>query len=137
MRDMLNRISNIFVKPLLKSPLHGLVSGEFMLITFTGRKSGKTYSTPVQYKRDGQAVIFLTRKKRKWWRNLQGDAAVTVRIRGWDIEGTPEVVEDQTAIEQALRQMNPKITLEQMALHLPETVMVRLYLRQPELATAH
>jgi deazaflavin-dependent oxidoreductase (nitroreductase family) len=136
-RDLLGKISNIFVKPLLKSPLHGLMSGEFMLITFTGRKSGKAYSTPVQYRRHGDAVIFVTGKRRRWWRNLQAGATVTVRIKGRDIEGVPEIIENRGSIEQALAQMSSGLTPERIAQLAPQTVLVRVYLRQAELATAH
>jgi deazaflavin-dependent oxidoreductase (nitroreductase family) len=137
MQDLFNKISNIFVKPLLRSPLHWLVSSEFMLITFTGRKSGKTYSTPVQFKPNGDAVIFVTGKRRRWWRNLQDGATVTVRIKGRDIEGVPEIVEDRASIEQALMRMSSRVSPEQIAQLVPRTVLVRIYLRQTELAAAH
>ncbi len=31
---------------LLRSPLHGMLSSSTMIITYTGRKSGKMFSTP-------------------------------------------------------------------------------------------
>ena len=37
-------VTNI-MKFVLRSPLHGMVSKTVLLITFTGRKSGKTYTT--------------------------------------------------------------------------------------------
>jgi deazaflavin-dependent oxidoreductase (nitroreductase family) len=137
MRLLIGKICNIFLKPLLKSPLHWLVSSELLLITFTGHKSGRTYSTPVQYKRDGKAVIFVTGSNRRWWRNLQSGAPVTVRIKGRDIEGVPEIVEDRASIEQALMRMSSRVSPEQIAELVPRTVLVRIYLRQPELVAAH
>ena len=41
---------------LLRSPLHGMLSGSTMIITYTGRKSGMTFSTPVNYVRDGNVL---------------------------------------------------------------------------------
>ncbi len=79
---------NPLMKWLLRSPLHGLISGMYMLITFTGRKSGQTYTTPVEYALDGSDVIFLTAPERVWWRNLKGGAPVTIRVRGRDHTGT-------------------------------------------------
>ena len=39
------RLGNLFVASMLRSPLHGLLSGSVMLITVTGRKSGRRYTT--------------------------------------------------------------------------------------------
>lgn len=88
------RLVNSMTKALLKSPLHGILSGGVMLITFTGRKSGKTYTTPVEYQRDGDTVIFFTQKERVWWKNLRGGAPVTLRLRGKDLTGTATPDED-------------------------------------------
>ena len=43
---------------LLRSPLHGVMSKRVLLVTFTGRKSGKAYTTPVSYMREGDIVFF-------------------------------------------------------------------------------
>ena len=40
-------IVNKTMKLILRSPMHGVVSKSMLLISFTGRKSGKTYTTPV------------------------------------------------------------------------------------------
>lgn len=82
MRDFWNNLGNIFMKPLLRSPLHFLVSGQFMLIIFTGRKTGRIYATPVQYRREGDTLTVFTQRHRKWWKNLQGGVQVTLRFKG-------------------------------------------------------
>jgi len=41
------RFVNQAMQTILRSPLHGMVSSTVLLITFTGRKSGNTYTTPV------------------------------------------------------------------------------------------
>ena len=53
----LSKIYNALMKSVLRSPLHGMVSKNFMLITFTGRRSGKVYTTPVNYVRDGDSIL--------------------------------------------------------------------------------
>jgi hypothetical protein len=54
---------NAFMKFILRTPLlHNLVSSKIMLITFKGRKSGKTYSTPVSYYQDGNSVLARARR---------------------------------------------------------------------------
>ena len=42
-------IMNPAIKLILRSPLHGLMSKRLLLITFTGRKSGKQFTTPLGY----------------------------------------------------------------------------------------
>ena len=90
------------LKSILKSPLHGLVSGNTMLITFIGRKSGKQYTTPMGYFRDGGTVICST--KANWWKNLRGGAIVSLRIQGRDFEGVAEpVLGDVARIAKGIR----------------------------------
>ena len=49
---------NATMKFILKSPLHGMLSKTILVLTFTGQKSGKIYSTPVSYSRqDGEVVM--------------------------------------------------------------------------------
>lgn len=92
---------NNMMKFMLRSPIHGLISKYILLITFTGRKSGKTYQTPVSYsQRDGQIYIFT---HANWWKNLVNGAPVTLRIRGRDRMGTAvPIAEDKQAIAAAL-----------------------------------
>ena len=49
----LQKLYNPLVLLLLRSPLRVAMSNSTMLLTFTGRKSGRTYTTPVNYVRDG------------------------------------------------------------------------------------
>ena len=90
-------IVNSAMKFILRSPLHWMISKNIMLITFTGRKSGKTYTTPVGYsQRDGQVYVFT---HATWWKNLQNGTPVRVRVRGRDLQGLAEpIVEDKRTI---------------------------------------
>jgi len=83
---------NDFMRFVLRSPLHGMVSKSVLLITFTGRKSGKRFTTPVSYSFDGDQVMIFSHAE--WWRNLCGGSPVTLRLRGRSVEGTAEVVAD-------------------------------------------
>jgi deazaflavin-dependent oxidoreductase (nitroreductase family) len=89
------------MKLVLRSPLHGAVSKSVLLITFTGRKSGKTYTTPVSYSQhDGQVYVFT---HAAWWKNLRSGAPVTLRIRGRELHGlAAPVAEDKGAIAAGL-----------------------------------
>ena len=78
-------IINPIVRFLLKSRIHFLWSGSLMLITFTGRRSGRRFTTPVRYIRDGETVRCFTSAENQWWRNLRGGADVVLRIEGRDV----------------------------------------------------
>jgi deazaflavin-dependent oxidoreductase (nitroreductase family) len=102
----LNRV----MKFILRSPFHSPVSRTIMLITFTGRKSGRTYTTPVSYLRENGVVTLFTHGV--WWKNLIGGAPVTLRIQGKNLQGTAEpVTDDQEAKAESLLAMlrhNPR-----------------------------
>ena len=83
---------NPLVIALLKSSLHSLMSKDVMLITFTGRRSGRSYTTPVSYVREGQTVRCFTSGGTAWWRNLRGGASVSLRIRGEETRGYAEAI---------------------------------------------
>ncbi len=86
----------------LCSRLHGLLSGNMLLITVRGRKSGREYSTPVSYLLDGDMLWITSFRNRTWWRNLRGGAPVRLRLRGEDRQATAEVVEQGPAVEAGL-----------------------------------
>jgi len=54
---------NDFVKFFLRTPLH-VFMGDTMLITVTGLKTGKKYSTPVGFYRENGNLWVLTSRNR-------------------------------------------------------------------------
>ena len=95
--DSLFVIINPMVRLLLRSPLHSLWSHNLMLITFTGRKSGRTYTTPVRYLRTENKIQCFTSSQNKWWRNLRGGAEVNLLLRGKRIACYAQAIIDQPA----------------------------------------
>jgi len=99
----------VFYNPLmlwlLRSPLHPLLSSSTMIVTYTGRKSGKTYSLPVNYIQAGDSLLTISLSKRTWWRNLRGGAEVTIRLRGKELPARAEVFEDFTSVAQGLAEI--------------------------------
>ena len=89
-------IGNPIMKFLLNSRWHKVASDNILLITVIGRKTGKQYTTPVNYIEDEEAGILtiLTHSHRTWWRNLRGNAPVTVRLRGETLTGIGHVYEE-------------------------------------------
>jgi hypothetical protein len=71
---------NQTMKLVLSSPVHGMVSKTILLINFTGRKSGKTYTTPVSYSQTNDQVFIFTHAA--WWKNLLCTTPVTLLLRG-------------------------------------------------------
>jgi deazaflavin-dependent oxidoreductase (nitroreductase family) len=94
-------IVNQAMKLVLRSPVHGMVSKSILLISFTGRKSGKTYTTPVSYSQSDDQVYVFTHAR--WWKNLTGGTPVTVRIQGRELQGLAEpVAQDKQAVAAGL-----------------------------------
>lgn len=80
--DVLFPIINFVMKLLVRSPLHFIVSSHILLITFQGRRSGRSFTTPVRYVREGNTVRLFSSPQANWWKNLRGGATVSVTIRG-------------------------------------------------------
>ena len=95
--------SNSFISWVLRSRAHGLLSGGMMLITVTGRKTGRQITTPVQYLPEGDVLWVISSRDRTWWRNLRGGAQVTLRLRGKDVRGRAEVLEEAQAVEKGFQ----------------------------------
>jgi deazaflavin-dependent oxidoreductase (nitroreductase family) len=79
-----------------------VVSKGLMLVTVTGRKSGRPISTPINYLCEGNTLWVISWRERKWWRNLRGGANVRVRLAGRSVEGRGQVSEEEKAVAQDL-----------------------------------
>jgi F420H(2)-dependent quinone reductase len=95
-------IINPMMRALLRSPLHFVQSKSLMLITFTGRKSGRRFTTPVRYVRVGDTVRCFTSPENLWWRNLRGGAGVSLRIEGNERPYWATIQGDPAAVREAL-----------------------------------
>ena len=87
------RVMNALPKLILRSPLHVLMSKQLLLLTYTGRKSGKRYTFPITYAKVGNTLLLAT--DRPWWKNLRGGAQVQVWLRGKKHSARAEVVTDE------------------------------------------
>ena len=75
---------NPIIKPLLNSPFHFLFSSRLILLRFNGRKSGKTFITPVGYSDfSDHIIITLTEThNRHWWRNFRQTWPLDIKMKG-------------------------------------------------------
>lgn len=87
---------------LIRSPFHRLLDKSFMVLTYTGRKSGKTYRVPVNYARQGDTLLTFSLRERTWWRNLRGGAPVILRLEGKDVAATSQAIEYEAEVAVAL-----------------------------------
>jgi hypothetical protein len=89
-----NRLANMVnngVAVLPRSSLVGsLVRRKLITITYVGRRSGRTFSTPVVHRRDGDIVTIVVQlpDAKNWWRNfLDEGGPITLHLNGGDRTG--------------------------------------------------
>src|SRR5512138_3100389 len=90
---------NGFMSWVLRSPFHGLLSNGMMLITVTGRKTGRKYTTPVGYYNESGYLWIITSRDRTWWRNLQGGAEVSLLLKRQPVAAFAEPELDAKSVE--------------------------------------
>lgn len=92
---VLLRTINPILRSVLRTPLSGRI-GEFMLVAFTGRKSGRRFAVPVSaHHLDGDLYVVL---EAQWKYNFRdgADAQVSYRGRTSPMRGT--LITDRTAV---------------------------------------
>jgi hypothetical protein len=96
---VVNRLVNPVVRGVLRSPAHGLLSGHLALLTVTGRRSGRAFTFPVGYHRDGDRVTIGVDwpERKRWWRNLSDAAPVEIWLAGVRRAGTGQARGDEHA----------------------------------------
>jgi deazaflavin-dependent oxidoreductase (nitroreductase family) len=87
---------------LLRSRFHKMVSGSTLLLTITGRKSGRVITVPVNYIRDGKTLWVVSDRQRIWWRNLTGGAALSVTLGRKTKQARGEVILHDREVMHAL-----------------------------------
>jgi deazaflavin-dependent oxidoreductase (nitroreductase family) len=77
-----------------------LVGKIILLLTTTGRKSGLKRVTPLQYEEiDGNYYLGSARgTKADWFRNIEADCKVELRVKNLNVRGTAETVTDPARI---------------------------------------
>jgi hypothetical protein len=85
---------NPIVRAVLRSRAHPLLSRGLMLITVTGRKTGRTYTIPVGYLTMDDAILILVSEpsRKTWWRNYLEPGPIGLRLRGRELHGTAFVL---------------------------------------------
>jgi deazaflavin-dependent oxidoreductase (nitroreductase family) len=119
--DRLFSIINPVMKFLLRSPFSGLVSGRLMLLSYTGRKTGRSYTTPVGYFIwDDDTVVAFSASR--WPSNIRGSSRVRLFIHGIWHDAAPAVVDsvaERAAVLDDLIQRFGLKTARQLPIGLP------------------
>ena len=92
---------NDFVTFMLRTPLHVFL-GNTMLITITGCKTGKQFSTPVGFYREDDCLWVMTSRNRTWWRNVKHGANVSLLLKGKTIHAFAEAELNEKAVEERM-----------------------------------
>jgi hypothetical protein len=97
---VLLRAANPLVRAILRSRLHPLLSGTLLLVSHTGRRTGREYTFPVRYFAwDDGVVVFSSAR---WWRHLLGGEPVRLLLRGTSHEARPTVAYEQAQVAERL-----------------------------------
>lgn len=93
---------NRLMAAMLHTPgLERLVGRGTALLTFTGRRTGRTYTTPVSYARLDDRIILSGHVSRTWWRSVAARPQVWLRLAGREYRGTARVLtgDDPDAVD--------------------------------------
>ncbi|MGY4100423.1 nitroreductase/quinone reductase family protein [Nocardia sp. R16R-3T] len=92
-QSRIQRTGDAIVRFILRSPLHPVLSKKLLIITVSGRKTGREYANPVGYaEHEGHLLIGTAAN---WRHNLIPGVPVRIHLRGRDIQATHEVITDE------------------------------------------
>lgn len=83
---------------LLRRGWMGSLSNEIMVITVAGRKTGRRYSTPIGFLRDGETIIALSRGS-NWYKNAVATGMAQIEIKQQKMDVRVEAVTGQAERE--------------------------------------
>ncbi|HZQ32137.1 MAG TPA: hypothetical protein VFB19_10425 [Mycobacterium sp.] len=94
--DAVLRLINPVVRRLLRTPLLGAMRKELMVVSFSGRKTGRRYSVPVSAHRIDDGLYALIGAP--WKLNFRGGATAEVLHDGTTTAMRGELVEDPATV---------------------------------------
>ncbi|HEX5807887.1 MAG TPA: nitroreductase/quinone reductase family protein [Anaerolineales bacterium] len=106
---------NAFVAFFLRTPLRVFL-GDTMLITVTGLKTGRKYSTPVGFYQDGNCLWVLTSRDRTWWRNVRNGADVSLLLRGKTVQAFAQAELEEESVMARLQEYIGRIPMARRSL---------------------
>ena len=95
------RVVNPILRSLLRTPVMGAARNQLMVMSFTGRKTGRRYSIPVSAHRIDNALYALT--PAPWKRNFRNGATADVLLDGKSATMAGELIEDPSVVADLYR----------------------------------
>ena len=85
---------NPLVMAILRSRFHGLASKALLVVSWSGRKTGRRFSIPTGYRRDAGDVIVLLSKpgEKSWWKNFRSPWPADLLLEGRERTAMGELV---------------------------------------------
>ena len=106
------RLGNPFVRAVLRSRAHRLLSGSLALLEYEGRRTRKHYAIPVVYAESGSRIVALAAhpERKQWWRAFREPARATLLVRGESraLEGRLLGGEDRRPALRSYFERNPR-----------------------------
>jgi deazaflavin-dependent oxidoreductase (nitroreductase family) len=102
---------NALPRFVLRLPFQTPMSWRLVLLTYTGRKSGRSYTVPVSYVEQGDTLLIPGGGA--WKRNLEQGSSVGLRLRGSERSARPEVIKEIDEVERLVAFMmaaNPAVS---------------------------
>lgn len=97
-------VANGVVRSLLRTPVLSRFAGERLVTLYiTGRKSGKQYTVPVAYTKEGTDLLIGT--PFAWGRNLRTGEQLTIRLKGRRRQADVLVLSDEAGVVAAYETM--------------------------------
>ncbi|HUO37531.1 MAG TPA: hypothetical protein VMU34_06715 [Mycobacterium sp.] len=90
------RFVNPTLRFVLRTPLGGAARHQLMVVSFTGRKTGRQYSVPVSAHRIDNNLYALVGAP--WKRNFRGGATAEVLLDGKSMTMRGELIEDPSVV---------------------------------------
>ena len=100
--------ANAVVETVLKSPLHRLLSGRYVMLRYLGDRTTTEVTPPLQYADTHHGIVVLvdTSEPAAWWRNFTTMGQVQVLVAGSWVPMTAHALlgsEDPDAVTPLLR----------------------------------
>ncbi len=102
---------NVLPKFVLRLPFQTPMSRRLILLSYNGRKTGRSYTIPVSYVEQGDALLIPGGGA--WKKNLENGMAVRIWFRGRELSANPEIIKDFDEVEELVAFMmaaNPAVS---------------------------
>jgi len=79
---ILFRFINPFVRLILKSPFHFLISHQILLFRIVGRRSKRIFEIPASYAQINSSLVCVTLRENLWWKNFKNIETQEIYFKG-------------------------------------------------------